>query len=392
MRVELVTDFTSPTGYAAHARTLITALLDCDIDLQLRLHKGDPAETPFEDEAVKFYEGMMGKTEKPDVRIHFEIPPFYTIEDGVYTIGMTMWETTKIPHAALGGQQKWDWPAAMNKVDEIWTSCTESQAAFERSQVKTPIYLITGPVDTDVFKPGLDELPIAEVTCDDKGNPTPRDQRRKCMAYMGAWTRRKNVEDWVAWLWSQFPRQKVCGLLKTHIGSLAQPDQNASVKKRIEETKSGCIAVAGPEIYYITDTLTDQEVARFFQTPDIYVSFSRGEGLDLPTLQAMASGCLVMHTNWGATTDYLDQETGFPLGAQLEPCRKCRAPYWGDQWWARVNTHQATVVAAKVLTSMDSGVEDIDKIREAARKVVVDRYSIPAVTAQLKARFEDIGQ
>lgn len=394
MRVELVTDVSSASGYSSHARALIQSLLLCpDIDLMLRVNRGSRVDAPLNQEDQELYQKLAGKTGKPDVRIHFELPGFYTFEDDVYTIGFTVWETTRIPGASVSGENSWNWPPLMNKCDEIWTSCTESMGAFERSGVNRPIHLITGPVDTDLFQPGKDELLINGLTCEPNKNPIPKEGRPTVLGFIGSIDdKRKNAKELITWMTTQFPRGSILGLLKTYAGNMQDPNQKKRVQDIINDYRSGCRMVRGPELVTVTEILTDEEVASLMQSMDIYVSFSRGEGLDLPTLQAMACGCLVLHTNWGATTDYLTKDVGFPIGYIMEPCTEMAAPYWGDQWCARVHQYQASSVMSQILQKQRENADAFNQMRVDARQVVVDRYSVPAVARQLEARFKEISE
>ena len=64
-----------------------------------------------------------------------------------------------------------------------------------------------------------------------------------------------------------------------------------------------------PEIEYITDDLTDNEIASLYRSCDIFVCTYRGEGFSLPTLEAMASGLSVVVTRGGSTDDFTTEES-----------------------------------------------------------------------------------
>jgi len=63
-----------------------------------------------------------------------------------------------------------------------------------------------------------------------------------------------------------------------------------------------------PEIEYITDDLTEQQIANLYRTCDVFVATYRGEGFSLPTLEAMASGLTVIVTKGGSTDDFTTEE------------------------------------------------------------------------------------
>jgi len=64
-----------------------------------------------------------------------------------------------------------------------------------------------------------------------------------------------------------------------------------------------------PEIEYITDDLTEEQIASLYRSCNIFVSTYRGEGFSLPTLEAMASGLSVIVTRGGSTDDFTTEES-----------------------------------------------------------------------------------
>lgn len=64
---------------------------------------------------------------------------------------------------------------------------------------------------------------------------------------------------------------------------------------------------------------TEADMSSFYQKCDFYVSCSISEGFNLPVLEAMASGCIVITTKDGGVTDFIiDGENGF-LAAIRDP-------------------------------------------------------------------------
>jgi glycosyltransferase involved in cell wall biosynthesis len=236
---------------------------------------------------------------KPDILIHMETPEFYEPVQGSYNIGFTMWETSKIPSTDMNGQPRMNWVHQMNRMDEIWTASQDALNAFQLSGVKKPVRVFNGPVDTDFYKPGLPELPIRGLTVHADGTPIPREERPFVIGFMGQWTRRKNIEDWLLWIMTQFGQKEAVGLLKTY-GSHLDQDQTDQVQRRVELARQQIRSEReGAGITLITNKLSDRDIARWFQSVDMYVSFSRGEGYALPVVQAMACGRMVAHTAWG---------------------------------------------------------------------------------------------
>jgi glycosyltransferase involved in cell wall biosynthesis len=365
-----------------------------EVDLKIECRKHDSATVPFDPAEEELYRSLVSKEwVKPDVLIHFETPEFYEPLEDCYNIGFTMWETSRIPCTNMDGQVRTNWVTQMNKMDEIWTAARDAKIAFESSGVTSDVTVFNGPVDTDFYRPGLEELPIRGLTVDGTGEPIPREQRPFVIGFMGQWTKRKNIEDWLLWLMSQFKKDSVVGLLKTY-GSHMDQEQVNQVHQRIALARQQIRSdVEGAGINLITNKLSDTQVARWFQTPDMYISFSRGEGFALPVVQAMASECVVAHTAWGGPRDYITHEkSGFLLPASLEPVTGMSYNPWyrADQWWARVDLAAATSIVAGAMKMREEDPDSWKAIQTAGREAVVAKCSVAATATQLAKRLAEL--
>ena len=65
-------------------------------------------------------------------------------------------------------------------------------------------------------------------------------------------------------------------------------------------------------IEYIGDSLSFGQMAQLYQAADAYVSPYRGEGFNMPVLEAAATGLVVVATLGGATDDFTN--ASFALG------------------------------------------------------------------------------
>jgi glycosyltransferase involved in cell wall biosynthesis len=70
-----------------------------------------------------------------------------------------------------------------------------------------------------------------------------------------------------------------------------------------------------PEILYIDSDLSDSEMAGLYRSSDLLVSSYRGEGFNLPVLEAMATGLPVIVTEGGSTDDFCDKEFSWKINS-----------------------------------------------------------------------------
>jgi glycosyltransferase involved in cell wall biosynthesis len=175
--------------------------------------------------------------------------------------------------------------------------------------------------------------------------------------------------------------------MKTY-GSHIEGDGGKFVYDRIVTIKRYVrLEEAGADIIVMTEKLTDQQIAKWFQSIDMYVSFSRGEGFALPVVQAMASEVVVAHTGWGGPSDYMeDSKSGLLLPYTMQPVAGMPHNPWyrGNQWWAQVDIFKATEIIKK---HMDGSGPVNGK---AAREAVVKNCSIPAIAARIAERFAQL--
>lgn len=80
-------------------------------------------------------------------------------------------------------------------------------------------------------------------------------------------------------------------------------------------------AAPGAPVAIETATLSPAALEAWWAQIDVFVSLHRSEGFGLLPAEAMQRGLPVIATDWSATTDFLDPETGWPVAARRVPAR-----------------------------------------------------------------------
>jgi len=97
-----------------------------------------------------------------------------------------------------------------------------------------------------------------------------------------------------------------------------------------------------PRIIAIDETMPRSRLLGLIRACDCYVSLHRAEGLGLGMAEAMALGKAVIGTDFSGSTDFLTEETGFPIGYDLRRVEP-HEYYWSrGQVWAE--PHHAAAV------------------------------------------------
>ena len=72
-------------------------------------------------------------------------------------------------------------------------------------------------------------------------------------------------------------------------------------------------------LFYFGDTVSNEQMAQFYQSADAYVSPYYGEGFNLPVLEASACGTPVICTKGGSTDDFMKENFAHFIHSKLKP-------------------------------------------------------------------------
>ena len=374
MLLELATDIDSPSGYSSFARSFGEALYKAGVQLKLSPRKHDRTSIPLDEFWAEKMKEFSAVREKPDIRMHIETPEFFQLVPGVKNIGFTFWETDKIPGAVRDGEPgvpaQFNWVNQMNMMDEMWTSADSAVEAFRESGVTVPIRNIGVPLE---FLEEKEELPINGISVDQGGRAIPRDKRPIVIGSVAQFNFRKNIEDLILSVCSEFRGHEVVLLLKTYGSRQNDPQQEQAIKQRVIGLKNALGWKDIPQVVLVQSTLSDKDMRKFYNSMDMFVTCTRGEGFCIPAAQAMGTGLPTLCTGWSAMMDFVKAgETGWPISYQMEPVYGMPFIPWyrPDQNWARINM----VDLMKTMRSVYNGIKNDDETitgiaAEGARRV-----------------------
>lgn len=393
IKVDLVCDATSPSGYSAHARELIKAMHPV-CDLRVVDHKHDSVTVQLAADEAKLISTLAAKDRKPEVRIQFETPEFFRPEPGIKNIGFTQWETTRIPDTdAIPGvtksEPRFNWVKQMNRMDAMWSSCDLALQAFRDSGVTVPTHVVRGPVDCELYQTRTEEMPLEElVIIDDK--PVPRNQRPFVVGTIAQWTPRKGLDDLLVCVLSRFRREELVLLLKVYGADFSDREQAACIEevKRIRKMVRNANA---PKVVLVTHKLTDTDVSRLYNSMDVYVNPSKGEGFCMPLVQAMASSVVPISNGFSAPSDYIaHKENGFLVKYTLEPAvyQPFSPWYRYDQDWGRIDVRDLEEQIRAAMRIRTSNPLRWDTLKTNARAMIVDTMSHGVVGQRIKTLLE----
>ncbi|MGB5865329.1 MAG: glycosyltransferase family 4 protein [Sulfitobacter sp.] len=101
-------------------------------------------------------------------------------------------------------------------------------------------------------------------------------------------------------------------------------------------------------ISIIDETLTKQEMSDLISSHDVFLSLHRSEGLGLGCAEALAHGKIVVATNYGGITDFITEDTGFPVEWKRISVREDEYVLSTGATWADPDIAHAAVQLRKI--------------------------------------------
>ncbi|HEX2958599.1 MAG TPA: glycosyltransferase, partial [Chitinispirillaceae bacterium] len=224
--------------------------------------------------------------EHPHLQIRHHWPPDFTKPASGKLVVIFPWEYGSLPIA---------WRDQMREyADEIWVYSTYLKKCYEQSGLSPEMVHIVPPgIDTDLFNPNASELPLfTQLKC-----------KRFCFLYNGGATLRKGTDILVNAYLNEFTAgENVCLIIKDSFSygkSLAAKIQGLSSRQDIAK------------IHYVLQNFRHEELSSLYCSCDCYVHPYRAEGFGLPVAEALACSKPVITTQQGATSDFIDSQSGF---------------------------------------------------------------------------------
>jgi glycosyltransferase involved in cell wall biosynthesis len=261
-------------------------------DFRLRLLPVEPEQHAgvCAPQVARRLQSLMGaKNSDPcDVYIRHGWPPDFTRPPRAKKFVMIQpWEYGKIPPA---------WIEPINRqVDEVWVPSRHVFESFVASGISPEkVWLVPNGVTTSVFKP---EGPAMSLKTDKKFR----------FLFVGGTIWRKGIDVLLKGYCSAFGRADgVCLVIKDMgANSFYKGQCAADAIARLQQQPGA------PEVLYLADDLSEQEMAQLYRSCHCLVHPYRGEGFGLPVAEAAACGLPAILSRGGAADDFVPQECGY---------------------------------------------------------------------------------
>ena len=320
-----------PTGYATSCRRLLRALEAEGVRTVYRYVYGPGTVFPVpEPEQSGDYRLNVIRDRKPRRGRQDRIGVVYGQGDvfrrnaGRYKVGYTMLEVDGFPA---------EWVRQANEMDEVWVPSEFNRQGFLRSGLQRPVHVMPLGVDTHYFHPNIKHVP----------NPAGE----FVFLSLFEWGERK--EPWLLLrafnevFTAQEPVRLVCKIINV--------DPSVRLKDEIRRLR---LKSSGGRISYLFNLEFPQyQLGMLYRSADCFVSVSRGEGWDLPLMEAMACGLPAIATNWGAHTEFVHDGNAYPLRVRGMVPAVAKCPYYAGYSWADPDPDHLRLLLRSVYENQD---------------------------------------
>lgn len=222
------------------------------------------------------YSNYSTDTSGPCVNIvlNDNIHPYFKENFSDPSIAYNVWETTRQPE---------DFFNQLKKFDQVWVASEwQKRCTIDQGIPSNRVKVVPEGVDTEIFKPQADSSETDGITR---------------FLVVGRWEYRKSTKEIISSFLKAFPNDETV-MLYLKVDNPFANDGLSSTEERLAKFN-----LSDPRIQII-GSHSQEEYVSLLHTCDVFVSCSRGEGWNLPLIEAMACGLPSIYSDWGAQLEF----------------------------------------------------------------------------------------
>lgn len=311
------------TGHDHHTRSIVRALDQRGIRIELHdFLDWSPAKLPASLQDP-WYEQLRGPV-PAEIHLHFCMPHQVRNTPGLRNVNYTMFEADRIPEI---------WVEKSKQCDLIIVPVESSRQSWVLSSVpEEKVAVCPLGVDASVFAPGV--LPLE---LNGQSGRKPEQYRVRFLNVSDAIERKNLLGLLRAWLIATNERDDAALLLKPGFHARGSRARFFLRLKELEAAVGKSLQNAAP-VFWITGFLPPAAMPSLYAAATHYISMSRGEGFDLPMLEAGVSGLQLIAPRHTAYLDYLHDGIAHlvpakPREASVPDDPATNRLFAGAHWW-----------------------------------------------------------
>jgi|HubBroStandDraft_3_1064219.scaffolds.fasta_scaffold05466_4 GT2 family glycosyltransferase len=351
-----------PTGYATSCREFLRALDQQGVHTVYRYVYGPKTVFPLEEPAQSgdYRLNVLAEraiSSRPPVGVVYGQGDVFTRNQARYKIGFTMLEVDGFPP---------EWVRQGNRMDEVWVPSEFNREGFRNCGLTRPIHVMPLGVNVEYFHPAA------------VAHPNPAGEFVFLSIF--EWGERKAQGLLLKVFNEAFSAAEPVRLLCKVINR----DTGVSIKDEIRRLR---LRDSGGRISYLFNLeFPHYQLGSLYRSADAYVAVSRGEGWNMPLMEAMACGLPSIATDWGAHRAFLSDRVAYPLASRgLVPAR-AKCPYYAGFSWADPDPEHLRHLLREVFENR----EEARRRGEAAAREMAEHWTWEQAAARIVRRLEEI--
>lgn len=365
------------SGYGWANKQTFSALLATEYIIKTQIitapmSRHEYSVDPIYKQAVACQAVLEGTKPKPDINIVQLVPVFvdYFFVKGSYNILYFFWETDRICQ---------DWVDRINNsiCDEVWVPCPSNQAALIVSGVNKPVYVVPQytPVEIMPTEDAIKTLPI------------PNKQAYSFYSVF-QWTERKNPKVLLRAYFEEFSKEDNAQLVLKTYGPSPFADKRW-IKEAILKMKEEYIDA--PPVFYLGELLKPNEVHAIHPQCQCYVYTGRGEGWNIPLVEAMAYGKQVITSKTGGIADWINEDSAYVVPHKVVPIDTTNQA-WGQFYQSNPSQNWGEVDVEEVRKAMRLAYQEKNDYlyRIKSYKDILNICDKEKITSLMRERLENV--